>query len=526
MGSSPIKTSELAVLLSEYPLKQTANYLLNGFKHGFKINYEGQRNACEYRNLLSVIQNPIEAQKKLNNEISLGRMAGPFCHQPISNIRCSPIGLVPKKTGGLRLITHLSHPPNNSINDFIDTFYTKVTYSPFDNAVSIVKKLGKSALMAKMDIKSAFRLLKCNPGDFDLLGIKLGENYYIDKCMPMGCSISCATFEKFSTFLHWAVTRETNTENLDHYLDDFFFAGEANKNDCKLLMTAFANVCLRLGVPIADEKTVGPCTNIEYLGLTIDSDELLVTIPQDKINKLQDQLTSVLSKRKATLKEMQSLTGSLAFCTRALPSGRTFNRRLYGSFKPHHFIRLTKGIREDLKMWQLFLQEFNGYSYIQDLEWESSSNLHLFTDSAGGKSLGCGAYLDGSWAFLRWPEHWDKTILSDITYLEIIPIALAICIWKTKFQNKKIIFNCDNMAVVSILNNKSSKNLRVMSLLRNIVYWTLMSNFQFKATHIFSIDNKIADALSRGQFQKFREVAKGAEERPQQIPQEFLELLI
>jgi hypothetical protein len=79
--------------------------------------------------------------------------------------------------------------------------YTKETYSPFDNAVSIAKKFGKSALMAKMDIKSAFRLLKCNPGDFDLIGITLKENYYIDKCMPMGCSISCATFEQFSTFL-------------------------------------------------------------------------------------------------------------------------------------------------------------------------------------------------------------------------------------------------------------------------------------------------------------------------------------
>lgn len=93
-------------------------------------------------------------------------------------------------------------------------------------------------------------------------------------------------------------------------------------------------------------KRLGPCTNIEYLGLTIGSDELLVKIPQDKIEKLQDQLTSVLSKRKVTLKEMQSLTGSLAFCTKALPPGKTFNRPLYGSFKnvskPHHFIRLTK----------------------------------------------------------------------------------------------------------------------------------------------------------------------------------------
>jgi hypothetical protein len=41
-----------------------------------------------------------------------------------------------------------------------------------------------------------------------------------DKCMPMGCSISCSTFEKCSTFLHWLTAKESNSENLDHYLDD------------------------------------------------------------------------------------------------------------------------------------------------------------------------------------------------------------------------------------------------------------------------------------------------------------------
>lgn len=53
-----------------------------------------------------------------------------------------------------------------------------------------------------------------------------------------------------------------------------------------------------------------------------------------------------------------------------------------------------------------------------------------------------------------------------------------------------------------------------------------MSNFQFKATHIASSENKIADALSRGQFQRFREVPKCAEETLHLKPQEFLELLI
>jgi hypothetical protein len=37
--------------------------------------------------------------------------------------------------------------------------------------------LGKGALLGKIDIKSAYRLLLINPADFDLLGIFLMENF-------------------------------------------------------------------------------------------------------------------------------------------------------------------------------------------------------------------------------------------------------------------------------------------------------------------------------------------------------------
>jgi hypothetical protein len=76
-------------------------------------------------------------------------IVGPFQNRPISNLRCSPIGVVPKKTGGWRLITHLSYPPSNSVNDYIDEQHTAIHYSSFDNAVSIVRKLGKGALIGK-----------------------------------------------------------------------------------------------------------------------------------------------------------------------------------------------------------------------------------------------------------------------------------------------------------------------------------------------------------------------------------------
>jgi hypothetical protein len=43
--------------------------------------------------------------------------------------------------------------------------------------------------------------------------------------------------------------------------------------------------------------------------------------------------------------------------------------------------------------------------------------------------------------------------------------------------------------------------------------------------HISSVCNKIADALSRGEMQIFRELVPNAESKPKKIGQEFLNLL-
>ena len=63
----------------------------------------------------------------------------------------------------------------------------------------------------------------------------------------------------------------------------------------------------------------------------------------------------------------------LKFCTRALPLGHAFSRRLYAS--------LNK-----VKKISPFLNNYNGCSYIQELNWISNSDLQLFTDNAGGNT--------------------------------------------------------------------------------------------------------------------------------------------
>ena len=46
----------------------------------------------------------------------------------------------------------------------------------------MIHKLGKNAKLAKCDIQSAFRLLRLSPGDFDLLGFKFENQYFLNKC--------------------------------------------------------------------------------------------------------------------------------------------------------------------------------------------------------------------------------------------------------------------------------------------------------------------------------------------------------
>ena len=78
------------------------------------------------------------------------------------------------------------------------------------------------------------------------------------------------------------------------------------------------------------------------------------------------------------MKQLQSLCGSLTFCTRALPAGRAFSRRLYldtaKTKRPHHLIKATKEMYEDLLMLKNFVEQFNGNSFILD-DWISNCDI-------------------------------------------------------------------------------------------------------------------------------------------------------
>jgi hypothetical protein len=86
------------------------DFLLTGFKFGFKIPYVGKREYRYSKNLKSANENPDMLREYFFKDDV----------PPFSNLQISPLGLVPKKKiGEYRVIHHLSCPNQLSVNDGI-----------------------------------------------------------------------------------------------------------------------------------------------------------------------------------------------------------------------------------------------------------------------------------------------------------------------------------------------------------------------------------------------------------------------
>lgn len=514
--ASPIKEESLAIWLKGYQ-PDKFQYLISGFSDGFKIHFSGTPSCQQVKNLKSAEDNPSVIDQYIKKEIQAGRVEGPFHEPPFPKFQISPLGVVPKKqVGEYRVIHHLSYPEGKSINDGIDTAFTTVEYASIETAIRLVKQAGIGSHMAKTDVKSAFRLIPVHPEAHPLFCFQWKDKYYFDKCLQMGCSSSCQIFEEFSKAIEWIAQKKLNVENMTHMLDDFFMVN-STKTQCSKDLSRFLAMCKDVNIPIAQEKTCGPATVMSFVGYEIDSIKSEVRLPQEKVEKCKQAISDILPKKKIQLKELQSVIGMLNFACGVVIPGRAFLRRLIdltiGVKKPFHHIRVTAEAKEDLQVWQHFLQEFNGKSLFLSEMFLTTDVRHLYTDAA--KGFGFGAVLGSQWFLGTWTEWWSE---QNITLLELVPIVLALEAWRDPLRNKTVMLHTDNAALVWVINKQSSKEKLVMKLVRRLVRACLNFNILCQAQHVPGEINKSADALSRLQVDRFRTLQPGADKHPSQFP--------
>lgn len=520
---TPVSAKALNRTLQRYD-PHLRDYLVSGFTFGFDLGIQGDiaiqpAHTCNHA---SALANPDIAKSKIDREVVLGRIGGPFPLQSQQQVVISPLALIPKREPGkFRLIHDLSFPKGESINSTIPREFTTVHYDSIDNVISLVKRCGERCLMSKSDLSEAFRQIPVSPAQYRYLGFMWDDQIYFDKCLPFGCASSCQIFSALSDALGWVMINEHHAAGISYILDDFFFVSPANSDKCQQDLLNFIRMCGVIGLPIKEEKTQHASTDIVIYGIRINSCEMTASLPPDKLSKARTLLHGLKQKRKTTLRQLQAVIGFLNFACSVVLPGRAFLRRMVdltrGIQKPHHRIRLNKEARADMCMWLHFLDFHNGKSCFLSDEWEHSDSLKLFTDASG--VLGYAAILGDKWFNGKWPVAMQ---CMHITIKELFPIVVAMEYWGLALANRRIVFMCDNAAVVDIVNKISSKDSLIMTLVRRLVLTTLKYNILFRAKHVPGFTNVVADRLSRFQFQAAFQFAPWLKQEPEQIPQDLI----
>ena len=156
-------------------------------------------------------------QKYIETEIKYGAIIGPFEEHPFP-CHVSPFLTRDKpNSGNRRVILDLSFPPGRSVNDgvqkdiYLDTYF-ELNYPSVDTVVNCHKALGTDALLYKIDISRAFRHIRINPGDLDLLGLN-HQQLFID------CMLRC------TDAVRYIMKHKFHFPHLYNYIDDLIYTG-------------------------------------------------------------------------------------------------------------------------------------------------------------------------------------------------------------------------------------------------------------------------------------------------------------
>jgi hypothetical protein len=469
------------------------------------------------------------------------QVPAPDTTAPDTPFLCSPLGLVPKGSGGWRRIHHLSYPRGSSVNDHIPAEWAALEYATVDQAIALVAKQGSGALLVKRDLQDAFRHIPIAPQDLWLLGFCWEGTYWVDCFLPFGLRTAPYIFDLFAKALHWILDSQASPEfETIHYLDDFLGVGPAGVGPASAaseFSRQFEHICNRLGLRIKESKSITG-TVADFGGIELDTLAMEARLPSAKLHKATELVEHALKKGKLNLQELQSLIGFLSFCCKVVPLGRSFLRRLYdatsnyprsetGPTKQRR--RLTADMKADLRWWQRFLPSWNGIAIIRP----ARATLLLWTDASGNDGLG-GYFLPSrtsaaiaahnpaaelstcrctktvdlselSWSSAFSKPHPRHHRHKHINYKEMLAILTAFRLWLPKFSCKHIAIHTDNTAVYHGLNKRSMRG-PAMEPLREITLLAALHDITISVHWLPTKDNLLADLLSRRQFAKIAEI--------------------
>ena len=386
----------------------------------------------------------------------------------------------------------LSSPEGYSVNNGIDKEDCSFHYVSVDTATAQIAKSGQGTLLAKMDIKQAYRNIPVAPQDRHLLGFQWQGKIYIEKVLPFGLRSSPLIFSATADALLW-VMQQNGVSWAIHYVDDFLTIGKPESDKCQRNMHIMHDICSKAGLPLEPTKTQGPSETLTFLGIELDATRMEIRLPTGKLTSAKDLLNRWRGRKACRKHDLLSLIGILAHASKVVGTSWVFLRRLIKlattTRKPQHFIRLNAEAKSDIEWWYQFIQQWNGTSIIRP----PVETHHILTTDASG-SWGCGTCWQQEWFQLQWSGMLQE---AHISIKELTPVVLVAGVWGRRWSASGVQVLSDNTAMVAAINNQTSRIEQSAHLLRCLAFLSTQFQCTFVAEHLPGRHNARADALSR-----------------------------
>ena len=274
----------------------------------------------------SALQHPVVVDDYLARECGEGRLIGPLVPEECGAVMTSSFGVIPKgNTGKWRVIVDLSALEGASVNDAISPELCSLTYCGVEEASKELARLGQGTVMAKIDIKSAYQVVPVHPDDRWLLGLKWKGALYVDTTLAFGLRSAPKIFTAIADAAQWIIER-AEVRFIMHYLDDFLLVGAPHSRECREGVRTVLQIFNRLGLPVAEEKLEGPDVQLTFLGLELDSDAMVIRLPEGKLMELKALVQQWLGRKSCKRKDLESLVGKLGHACKVVQPGKTFLR--------------------------------------------------------------------------------------------------------------------------------------------------------------------------------------------------------
>ena len=480
----------------------------NGLCDGFKIVDDNCDPSYDCDNYLSITQGHFRQEMSclLKQELEEGKVS--VCETKPSCIHS--MGAVPKSDGRLRPITDCSMPEGQSVNNFMSTTCNDFKYNSVND---VACDLSPDDFMCVVDIASAYRSVPIYPEHSKFQGIRWdfddgkGEVLLQENRLSFGLRCAPYIFSLLSDLVVNMV-KARGVTRIVNYLDDFVIT-ESDYESCVKSQDLLLCVIRHLGFSISWKKVSPPSRNTVFLGITIDSEFMNLSIPQEKITKLLTMISDLENEGSASKKQLERLGGLVSHFSSVIRGGRTFCRRIYNLFskcRKNSKIKLNDEILLDLAWWKKHCNVFNGSASIIGRNFGGS----VTTDAS---TWGFGGWSEGDWFLGSWegrvpeilnfhnhvvdPPSSTDCFSRNINVYELFATLVAIRRWGPFLRDTQIQVVTDNTQIVHMINTGRSANSCCMSWLRELFWLCFIFNVDLYATYIASKENVFADALSR-----------------------------